>query len=126
MFKEEKEAALWADYQNIIIENNNKKRNFPDMSAEQLNETAMELVKKYGETMNEKHSRTRQGNLDCKKKTTPYRGVSKQGNKYVAQICLNGNKEIICRTYDLKEAAEAYNKRALELFGKYAKLNELD
>jgi len=59
------------------------------------------------------------------KKTTPYVGISKQGNKYVAQICHMGKNEIICRVDDVLAAAKAYNERAIELRGEHARINEL-
>lgn len=126
LFREEAEAALWADYRNIKRLGDKAKRNFPGLSSEQLQEKINELMIKYGETYSEKMSKTRQGNTYCKKKTTPYRGVSKSGNKYVAQICYKNKREVICRTDDPIEAAKAYNKRAIELFGKYAKINDIE
>lgn len=123
MFHEEIEAALWADYRNRILLKSDRKLNFPDMSQEQLQDMADGLIEKYGYGRKEKHSKTRQGNSYCKKKTTPYIGVSKQGNKYVAQICHLGKKIIICRVDDPVTAAKAYDKKAIELFGNYAKTN---
>lgn len=123
MFHEEIEAALWADYRNAILLQNGLKRNFPELTHEQLEERITELNIKYGRDNKERLSKTRQGNSFCRNKTTPYIGVSKQGNKYVAQICHNKKQMILCRVDEPLEAARAYDKKALELFGKYARIN---
>jgi len=125
MFNDEIEAALWADYYNRVLTKNNRKLNFPDMSLEQLEEKINELIVKYGRDRKEKCSKTRQGKSYCKKKTTPYIGVSKQGNAYVAQIRYLGKDEIICRADNPITAAKAYDKRARELFGEYARINDV-
>lgn len=57
--------------------------------------------------------------------SSKYRGVSYSNNekKWIAQICHNYKREVIGRFDTEIEAAEAYNKRALELKGDKAKLN---
>jgi len=57
-------------------------------------------------------------------KTSKYKGVHKRkNNTFYAQITLN-NKQIHIGSYDTEEkAALAYNKKAIELFGKFANLN---
>ena len=125
LFEEEIEAALWADHRNAVVLKNDRKLNFPELSHEELKSKIDDINLKYGTTRQEKHSNTRQGRTFCKKKTTPYVGVSKQGNKYVAQICHMGKKEIICRVDDVLTAAKAYNERAIELRGEHARINEL-
>lgn len=60
-------------------------------------------------------------------KSSKYKGVNfhKKSNKWMARIRLN-NKEIYLGIFKQeKDAARAYNKKAIELFGEYAKLNEL-
>ena len=59
--------------------------------------------------------------------TSGYRGVTwhKQAGKWVAQIIVDG-KCISCGVYDdKKEAAIAYDKKAIELFGEFARTNIL-
>lgn len=59
--------------------------------------------------------------------TSGYKGVSlfKRTNRWRAYIILNDVNYHI-GYFDCKhEAAKAYNKKALELFGEYAKLNEI-
>jgi hypothetical protein len=59
------------------------------------------------------------------KNTTGYRGVIKQGKKYYAYIYVN-RKGISLGAYNTpEEAAYAYNKKSLELFGETSSLNVL-
>lgn len=54
-----------------------------------------------------------------------YTGVSKDGNKYRAVIALN-RKHIHLGMFDTpEEAALAYNKKSIELFGDKAKINNV-
>jgi len=60
-----------------------------------------------------------------KHNTSGYKGVSKYRNKFKAYIVKNNKQIHIGCFYTKKEAAIAYNKKALELFGKHANLNEV-
>lgn len=54
-----------------------------------------------------------------------YKGVHKARGKWVAKITKN-NKEHYLGSYETEEqAAEVYNKAATELFGEFARLNEI-
>lgn len=57
-------------------------------------------------------------------KRSKFIGVSWNRNKWRAIICKEGNQEYIGRFDNEEDAARAYNKRALELFGEYARTNE--
>lgn len=59
------------------------------------------------------------------KNTSGHKGVhfDKERNKYQAYIKKNGRKIFLGRFNDPIEAAKAYNKKALELFGEFARLN---
>ena len=61
-----------------------------------------------------------------KNNTTGYRGVRKAKNTWEANITKNGKTEYLGRFKTAKEAAEAYNTRAKELHGVFAKLNEVE
>lgn len=56
-----------------------------------------------------------------------YKGITKtRSNKYMARICKYGER-ICLGTFDSeKEAALAYNKKALELHGEFARLNIIE
>ena len=55
-----------------------------------------------------------------------YKGVSysTRRGKYIASVCFN-YRSVYVGQYDCpKEAAAAYDKKALELFGEFAKTNQ--
>ncbi len=56
-----------------------------------------------------------------------YKGVSwhTKSNKWQAHLMNNGKRHYLGLFIDLKEAAKAYNIAALELFGEFAKINEI-
>lgn len=59
------------------------------------------------------------------KNSTGYRGVVKQGRKYYSYIYVN-RKAIPLGSFETaEEAAEAYNKKSIELFGETNSLNKL-
>lgn len=62
-----------------------------------------------------------------KNSLSKYKGVTKGANKnkWLSQICKDG-KRFYLGTFETEElAAEAYNKKAIELYGDYASLNKL-
>ena len=73
---------------------------------------------------------TRSENLMNSKKpelnsTSKYKGVNKCGNSWRAEIRLNRKGFYLGKFKTEKEAALAYNKKAIELFGEFARLNEV-
>lgn len=56
-------------------------------------------------------------------KTSKYKGVSKRDGVWVANICVDYKQKRLGRFTDEVEAALAYDKKAKELFGEYARLN---
>lgn len=58
-----------------------------------------------------------------KNNTTGFKGVSRLGIKYTAQIHFNRKKLHIGVFDKIEDAAKAYDKKAIELFGEYAQLN---
>ena len=72
-------------------------------------------------------SNANRGKINFKHKNdkwSKFVGVSWDRNKWRAIICKEGKKEYIGRFDNEEDAAKAYNKRALELFGEYARINE--
>lgn len=69
-------------------------------------------------------------NRSSKSGTSKYKGVSfcsteKRKKKWKAAIETHNKHICIGRFYTEKEAAIAYNKKAVELFGEYAKINKI-
>ena len=59
--------------------------------------------------------------------TSGYKGVSwsKQNKKWYAWIGFNGKTHAIGHYDDIKQAATAYNQKALELHGEFARINKI-
>lgn len=57
--------------------------------------------------------------------SSKYKGVSfvKSSNVWRAEICKNYNKTVIGMFNSEEEAAKAYDKKAIELFGEFARIN---
>lgn len=74
-----------------------------------------------GYSQNASHQRRHKKNLI----NTPYKGVRqpKQSKRFQAQISINGRTNGIGLFDTAEEAAKAYDKMALQLFGDFATLN---
>ena len=59
--------------------------------------------------------------------TSKYKGVSfdRKRNKWAAAIKINNKKKFLGYFVDEKDAARAYNDKAIELFHEYASVNEI-
>jgi hypothetical protein len=62
---------------------------------------------------------------NIKNSTSKYKGVSKKNNKWIAKIKKNGKIYHLGSFHNEDEAADVYNRKANELFGEYALLNNL-
>lgn len=121
----EEEAAIVADYLNIKIYSNNIKSNFKRENENALIEAYNKIVDKYGESTSDKNAISRQGVAPNKAKSSKFVGVSRyeRKQKWTAEIRKN-KKRYFLGYHDLEiEAAKAYDKKALELYGEGAKLN---
>lgn len=58
--------------------------------------------------------------------TTGYKGVSIGQGRYVASIVVNGESKFLGSYSNPEDAAKAYNIKAVEYFGEYAWLNDVD
>lgn len=58
--------------------------------------------------------------------TSKYKGVSRSRGGFQAAIRFNRVKVFLGRFKDEKQAALAYNSKATELFGEFAKLNQVE
>ncbi len=65
--------------------------------------------------------------INSKNNTSGYKGVSfdKSRSKYIAVIQIKSKKLTIGRFHSLSEAALAYNKKAIEVFGEFASINNI-
>lgn len=57
--------------------------------------------------------------------TSKYKGVHRAKNRWCAQISVNGRRTYIGIFKSEEDAAVAYNNKAKELFGSFARLNEV-
>jgi len=57
--------------------------------------------------------------------TSGYRGVFKAGSKWASAICFENRLINLGYFTDILDAARAYNEKARELFGEFARLNEV-
>ena len=74
------------------------------------------------------HSQNQMNKGASKNSSSKYKGVhwDKKASKWMGQIGFNGNSIYLGYFTCEKEAALAYNKKAKELFGKYAYLNKIE
>ncbi len=118
----EEEAAIAVAYTSHELYGENCYTN--NLSIEELTRKKDELNIKYGSNRTEIKSKSTQG---CKrvKSISKYVGISydKRRKKWSSRVKYN-RKYYWCGYHSNEiEAAKAYNKKALELFGKYAKIN---
>jgi hypothetical protein len=122
----EEEAAIVSDYIAISKYQGAASRNFPELSFDEIKEKYHNIKEKYGHTKSERWAKVMQGTSRCKSKASKYVGVNenkKRKKKWCARIKFN-KKYIYLGNYEIEEAAaRAYDKKALELYGEFAKLN---
>jgi hypothetical protein len=122
----QEDAAVVADYFILNYLGIKSERNFPELSYEVIKEKYNQILDQYGHNSSEKKARSGQGMIRANDKDSPYVGVSKDKGKWAARIKYN-KKTIRLGNFDNQEdAAKAYDKKALELYGDTAKLNFLN
>jgi len=70
----------------------------------------------------------KQNTQNCDKKpsnTSGYKGVSRKGTSWIAQISFNGVSIHLGSFVSAEDAAREYNKHALKIQGEFAVLNEI-
>lgn len=125
-FHDEYDAAIVADFLIFKYYGNSITRNFPGLTSSDINEIHDEVLKKHGQTPEEKYAKAHQGisSAPCRQ-ITKFVGVvwHKRHKYWVAQISY---QKKACRKGGFKsdiEAAKAYDEMALELYGTHARLN---
>ncbi|MCL2596475.1 MAG: hypothetical protein FWD66_02190 [Paludibacter sp.] len=124
----EEDAARAYDKKAIELYGENIKRNFPDSTLEELTER-LDLIALDADDLSEIRSNTMQGRPgNIESKTSQYVGVwynknSTSGRAWVATISRHGNRYNLGVFYAEEDAAKAYDKKAIELYGEKAKLN---
>lgn len=122
----EEEAAYIADYLGICKYKNAANQNFPELSFREIEDKYNEIKEKYGYTKSERWARVMQGTSRCKSKSSRFIGVTEKKNRkkrWYARIKFN-KKNIYIESFENEvDAARAYDKKATELYGIYAKLN---
>lgn len=68
---------------------------------------------------------SRNSRKHTKQASSQYKGVSRHKNKWSATICLNGKKKYLGVYVNEKDAADVYDRWALEAFGSFARTNAM-
>lgn len=78
------------------------------------------------ENLRASNPRLNQGNRKATPGTSRFKGVSRPDMRWRATIVVNQQAVFIGSYATQEEAAAAYNKRALEVFGEHAQLNDIE
>ena len=127
-FRSERDAAIYAEvhYRELY----NESPNFPELSDNDLADEYSRVLLKRESDQAEDRSVSKQGLKKSKEKTSKYVGVHKKdnGTRWAARIQYRG-KTIYAGSFSVnqenaeEQAARAYDKKALEMYGETAKLN---
>lgn len=106
-------------FQHLIIGQppKGKRLFFKDGNSLNLQKENLEFI-----TNSEFSHRTHNDNRNCQRSKNKFRGVVVQ---YISRIKINGKIVVLGCFKSEKQAAEAYNQKALEVYGKAARLNKI-
>ena len=127
-FLKDEHAALAYDQKALELFGTEAKRNFPDLTMEELTEK-LDIIRADNELFSYEHkSKITQGKLRDIEKTSQYVGVCycQQANlrkNWRAYITRYGKRYKLGHFYTEEEAAIAYDEKAIELYGEEATLN---
>jgi len=123
-YDKEEHAAIAYDKKALELFGTEGNVNFPDMTYSQLTEKLKDINRSNDESLRENRSREMQGKTNPNiTKTSKYVGVSKSYQKWAAVIHCRNKRYRLGRFDSEEEAAVAYDKKALKLFGESARLN---
>jgi len=125
-YAKEEYAALAYDKKALEIYGIDAIRNFPDLTLKELIKKLEKIKKEDAVIFLDHLSKKRQGqSFENIEKTSKYTGVCrKKGSDLWRATIFFHNKQYSLGNYDTQEeAAHAYDKKALEIYGKNAKLN---
>ena len=124
-FLRKEDAALAYDQKAYELYGPDAKVNFPQLSLEEVKEKVSKLKEGSAKFTSDIHSRGRQGKQQTVSKTSKYVGVSFDKRKKKWRVAINHkNKQYQIGYFSSEEeAALAYDKKAIELYGETARLN---
>jgi len=124
-FLRKEDAALAYDQKAYELYGSDAKVNFPQLSLEEVKEKVSKLKEGSAKFTSDIHSRGRQGKQQTVSKTSKYVGVSFDKRKKKWRFAINHKNKQYQMGYfsSEEEAALAYDKKAIELYGETARLN---
>lgn len=125
-FQDEYDAAIVADYEMRKLYGEYAMLNFPDIEADELKRLYSQIIDQFGGTREEIKSRAQQG-VKSKMGKSRFTGVGldKRRGVWYARIKKDKKTYFLGNFTDERAAAQAYNEKAIELYGIEAKINAL-
>jgi hypothetical protein len=124
-YAKEEYAAMVYDLKALELYGDTATRNLPLLTKEELIEKVSQIKKQASIDTFELLSKKHQGKLRKGSKSSQYVGVNfhKRHQKWCANICYDKKLRYLGSFSSEEDAARAYDKKALELFGENANLN---